>query len=182
MAKKAKKVIQNNNSLTIAYSGKVTAALKKKDSTVNKKVLFNTGTQNLFKFIALALSGYYNEARAFRPQFLNLFSVEDVSNLDVETDLLPSKKINLSTIMQETAAVYNPIADPNDPDKAIGYSVLFGFITYILVHHQIFLFQRFHHILNPEFAHYNLYMLVYYNDDKYIYNHYHLVRNIHRSQ
>lgn len=114
----AKKEIKNKSKSSFNYTGKVTVTLEKKNKDISKKVLFNTGTANLFKFIAICLAGNYNSASSLRPIYLNIYSKTAPYTPNF------SDKKNLTKIIANTAA---DISELIEDGEIVGYSTTMKF-------------------------------------------------------
>ena len=127
MAKKKTKVIESKeeNKSSIHYTGKVTVELKKKNKTVNSKVLYNKGTPRLFEFLALGIAGDYATSNSLRPLYLNIYSTTE-TNEDLIEDSDFANKVNLTKLSANTLVNVKPVLDEND--FTIGYSATLKFL------------------------------------------------------
>lgn len=127
MAKKKTKVIESKeeNKSSIHYTGKVTVELKKKNKTVNSKVLYNKGTPRLFEFLALGIAGDYASSNSLRPLYLNIYSTTKTNeNLIDKSDF--DNKVNLTKLSANTLVNVKPVLDENQ--ITIGYSATLKFL------------------------------------------------------
>lgn len=121
-----KKEINKKSKISVGYRGKVTISLEKNNSEVSKKVLYNSGTYYLFKFICECLAGNYNNAEPLRPIYLNIYSKSDIeSDVDINNDFQSNYRKNLTTIVASAGPKIQKITDLSS--EIIGYSCLIKF-------------------------------------------------------
>ena len=128
MAKKKTKVIESKeeNKSSIHYTGKVTVELKKKNKTVNSKVLYNKGTPRLFEFLALGIAGDYATSNSLRPLYLNIYSTTKTTEDSIDENSDFDNKVNLTKLSANTLVNVKPVLDENQ--ITIGYSATLKFL------------------------------------------------------
>lgn len=118
-----KRVNKNLSSGTnIKYTGKVTIEVESKNKKpVNKKILFNHGTVNLFEFLARCIGEQWSAARQLVPAYLGVFSIEkNKGSLVTQDDFTIATKVNLNNIYKINTGDLEPIYDTNR-ENVIGY-------------------------------------------------------------
>lgn len=111
----------------ISYEGKVKISLMKGNKIINTKTYHNEGTDNLFYGLVFSLMGDYASASAYRPTYLDLYTLgtkgTPVTNIIAkprESNLLISNnKTSLSTIIFNSTPIIDKNKVSESSDKTI---------------------------------------------------------------